>query len=56
MYIDLVEKAEGKTQLEKIRCRWGDNIKWLFRKWDIGVWTGLSWLMIETGGGQLRMR
>jgi hypothetical protein len=25
----------------------------IFRKWDRGVWTGLSWLRIETGGGHL---
>jgi hypothetical protein len=25
---------------------------WVFRKWDVGVWTGLGWLRIETGGGQ----
>jgi hypothetical protein len=25
----------------------------IFRKWDMGVWTGLSWLRIETGGGHL---
>jgi hypothetical protein len=28
-------------------------IKWIFRKWDVGVWTGLGWLRIETGGGHL---
>jgi hypothetical protein len=21
----------------------------IFRKWDVGVWTGLSWLRVETG-------
>jgi hypothetical protein len=26
---------------------------WIFRKWDVGVWTGLGWLRIETGGEQL---
>jgi hypothetical protein len=26
---------------------------WIFRKWDVGLWTGLGWLRIETGGGQL---
>jgi hypothetical protein len=26
---------------------------WIFRKWGVGVWTGLSWLRIETGGGHL---
>jgi len=28
-------------------------IRWIFRKWDLGVWTGLSWLRIGTGGGHL---
>jgi hypothetical protein len=23
------------------------------RKWDVGVWTGLGWPRIETGGGRL---
>jgi hypothetical protein len=26
---------------------------WIFRKWDVGVWTGLDWVRIETGGGRL---
>jgi hypothetical protein len=26
-------------------------LRWIFRKLDVGVWTGLSWLTIETGGG-----
>jgi len=28
-------------------------LRWIFRKWDVGVGTGLSWLRIGTGGGQL---
>jgi hypothetical protein len=42
------------------RDHWGDTgvdrriiIRRIFRKWDVGVWTGLSWLRIETGGGHL---
>jgi hypothetical protein len=31
-------------------------LKRIFRKWDMGVWTGLSWVWIETGGGNLWMR
>jgi len=27
-------------------------LRWIFRKWDVGVWTGSSWLRIGTGGGQ----
>jgi hypothetical protein len=42
------------------RDHWGDPgvdkrilLRSILRKWDVGVWTGLSWLRIETGGGQL---
>jgi len=28
-------------------------LKWIFRKWDRGVWTVLIWLRIGTGGGHL---
>ena len=28
-------------------------LRWIFRKWDEGVWTGMSWLRVETGGGHL---
>jgi len=26
-------------------------LKWIFRKWNVGVWTGSIWLRIGTGGG-----
>jgi len=26
-------------------------LRWIFRKWDVGVWTGSGWLTIGTGGG-----
>jgi len=28
-------------------------LRWIFRKWDVGVWTGLSWLRIGTCGKYL---
>jgi len=28
-------------------------LRWIFSKWDGGVWTGSSWLRIGTGGGHL---
>jgi hypothetical protein len=28
-------------------------LKWVFIKWDVGVWTGWSWIRIGTGGGHL---
>jgi hypothetical protein len=24
-------------------------LKWLFRKWNVGAWTGSSWLRIDGG-------
>jgi hypothetical protein len=42
------------------RDHWGDPgvdgriiLRRIFRKWNVGVRTGLSWLRIETVGGQL---
>jgi hypothetical protein len=28
-------------------------LRWIFKKWNVRVWTGLSWLRMETGGGHL---
>jgi len=28
-------------------------LRWILRKWEVGVWTGWSWLRIGTGGGDL---
>jgi hypothetical protein len=28
-------------------------LSWIFRKWDVGIWAGLGWLRIETGGWHL---
>ena len=28
-------------------------LRWIFRKWVVGVWTGWSWFRIGTGGGHL---
>jgi len=52
-YRILVGKPEGKRPVGRPRLRWEDNIKMDFRKWDVGVWTGSSWLRIGTGGGHV---
>jgi hypothetical protein len=31
-------------------------LRWIFRKWDVGVWIGSSWLRMGTGCGHLRLR
>jgi hypothetical protein len=29
------------------------KLRWIFRKWDVGAWTGFIRLRIGTGGGHL---
>ena len=28
------------------------TLSWIFRKWDLGIWTGSSWFRTGTGGGE----
>jgi hypothetical protein len=56
IYRVLVEKPEGKKPLGGPRCRWDDSIRWIFKKWDVVVWTGLSWLRLGPDDGHLWMR
>jgi hypothetical protein len=49
----LVEKPEGKRPLRRPRLRWECNVRMDLQEVGCGVWTGLDWLRIETGGGQL---
>jgi len=42
------------------REHWGDLgvdgwiiLGWISRRWDVGIWTGLGWTRIDTGGGRL---
>jgi hypothetical protein len=45
VYRVLVKKSEIKKPLG--RHRDGRIIlRWIFRKWDVGVWTGLSWIRV----------
>jgi len=53
VYMVWVWKPEDKRPLGRPRSRWEDNIKWIYRKWDVGLWTGSSWLRIGAGGGHL---
>ena len=50
VYRVLVGKPEGKRP-------WGDLgldgciiLGWISRRWDVGMWTGLGWPRIGTGG------
>jgi len=39
-----------RDQLEDLDVDGKIILKWIFRKWIVGAWTRLIWLMIETGG------
>jgi hypothetical protein len=53
VYRVLVGKPEGKRPLGRPRRRWEDNIRMVIQEVGFGIWTGLGWLSIETGGEQL---
>ena len=38
-YRVLVGKSEGKRSLERPRHRWEIILRWIIRKWNVGVWT-----------------
>jgi hypothetical protein len=46
-------KPEGKKPLGRPKRRWEDNIRRIFKEWDVGIRSGLGWLRIGTGGGCL---
>ena len=52
-YRVLVGKPEGNRPLRRPRRRWVDNITMDLQEWDVGMWTGLGWPRIGTGGGRL---
>ena len=53
VYRVLVGKPEGKTPLGDPGVDGRIILRRIFRKWDVGVWTGSSWLRIGTDGGHL---
>jgi len=53
MFRVLVEKQEGKKPLGRPRSRWVDNIRVDLQEVGCGLWTGLGWPRIDTGGERL---
>jgi len=53
VYRVLAGKYEGKRPVGRPKHRWGIILTWIFRKWDVGPWPGLSWLAIGTAGGHV---
>jgi hypothetical protein len=53
VYRVLVGKLRERDHLGNAGIAGRIILRWSFRKWDVGVWTGLSWLRIWTGDGHL---
>ena len=53
VYRVLVGEPEGKRPLGDPGLDGKIILRWIFRNWDVGVWTGSSWLRKGTGGGHL---
>jgi hypothetical protein len=47
MKMDLQEEGcDGMDWIEVAQDR--DRLRWIFRKWEVGAWTGSRWLRIGT--------
>jgi hypothetical protein len=53
VYRVLVWNPERKDHFEDPGLEGMIILRWIFRKWDVWVWTGSSYLRIGTGGGLL---
>jgi len=48
-----VGKPDGKRPRGDLGVDGWIILGWISRRWDVGIWAGLGWLRIETGGGGL---
>jgi len=53
VYRVLVGKPEGRRLLGRLRVGGWIILGWISRTCDVGIWNGLGWPRIETGGGRL---
>jgi len=52
-YRVLVGKPEGRDHWRDLGVDEWIILGWISRRWDVGIWTGLGWPRIGTGGGRL---
>jgi len=48
-----VRKSEERDHLGDAGADGRIILRWIFRKWNVGVWTDSCWLRIGTGGRHL---
>jgi hypothetical protein len=53
VYTVLVGKPEGKRRVADPGAHGKIILRWIFKKSDVGAWTGWSGLRIGMGGGHL---
>jgi hypothetical protein len=53
VYRALVGKHEGKRPLGRPRRNGRIILKWIFRKWNLGLWAGSIWLRVGRVFGYL---
>jgi hypothetical protein len=53
VYRILVGKPEGEIDFGDPGVDGRIILRWIFKKWDVGVWTGSIWLRKGTGGEHL---
>jgi hypothetical protein len=49
VYRIAVGTSEEKRSLGRFKLHGRIILIWIFRKWDVGAWTGFSWVRIGTG-------
>jgi len=53
MYRVLVGKTEERDHWGNLGVDGWIILGWISRRWEVGIWTGLGWPRIETGGRYL---
>jgi hypothetical protein len=53
VYRVLVENRRERDHWGDLGVDWWIILGWITRSWDVGIWTGLGWPRIETGGRRL---